>query len=263
MNLILTRDNYFSQEADMQYMSASQFRSFARCEAAALAGIRREWLFEMTPSMLVGSYVDAHFSNELHLFKAQHPEIFTKAGDLKAEYRKAEAIITRIERDNFFMKYLDGQKQAIMTREIDGILWKCKADFYHPVKAIVDMKIMRDMKPVYVEGEGRLNFALAWGYDDQGAVYQRVEGNGLPFYLAVATKEAEPDISIIRMPQHVIDAAWAVIEHDAPRYAAIKRGEVEPVRCEKCDYCKATKVLDRVIDLDELDEWNEVEQVEQ
>lgn len=33
----LTKDNYFSPEANAAYMSASQYKAFCRCEAAALA----------------------------------------------------------------------------------------------------------------------------------------------------------------------------------------------------------------------------------
>ena len=43
-----------------------------------------------TAALLVGSYVDAHFSNELAIFKAQNPEIFTRNGDLKSEYKKSK-----------------------------------------------------------------------------------------------------------------------------------------------------------------------------
>ena len=34
-----------------------------------------------------------------------------------------------------------------------------------------------------------------------------------------------------------------IVEEFAPRYDAIKRGEVQPKRCEHCDYCKETKII--------------------
>ena len=40
----LTESTYFSPEAQAVYMSASQFKAFRTCEAAALAEIRGEWL---------------------------------------------------------------------------------------------------------------------------------------------------------------------------------------------------------------------------
>ena len=33
------------------------------------------------------------------------------------------------------------------------------------------------------------------------------------------------------------------IEMNMASVLMVKSGEVEPLRCEKCDYCKATKVL--------------------
>ena len=101
--MILTNENYFSKEADMEYMSVSQFKAFEQCEAAALASIKGEWEQPKTTALLVGSYVDAHFEGTLDLFKAKNPEIFTKQGTLKAEYKQAEEIINRIESDEEFI----------------------------------------------------------------------------------------------------------------------------------------------------------------
>ena len=250
----VTSENYFGYEAQLHYMGSSQFKSFQRCEAAALAEIRGEYERPVTAALLVGQYVDAHFDRSLDIFKAQHPEVFTRNGDLKSEYRKAETIIERIERDPMMMKYLSGQKQVIMTGEIAGVPYKIMMDSYYPDKAIVDRKIMRDMKPIWVAGQGKVNFAEAWGYDIQGAIYQAIVGNGLPFILAVATKEDEPNIELITIPQYMLDAALAVVTAMSPRYAAIKAGQIEPTRCEHCDYCKATKKLTRIISLDEMEE---------
>lgn len=258
--MILTRENYFSPEAAMKYMSASQFKSFSRCEAAALAEVRGEYVRETTTSLLVGSYVDAHFEGTLDLFKAQNPALFTKGGDLKSEYRRAEEIIARIERDPMMMKYLGGEHQRIMTGEIEGVPYKIKMDSYHPGAVIVDLKIMRDLEDVWVPGQGRLNFAEAWGYDIQGAIYSAVESrngqahNNLPFILAVATKETTPDIALIEIPEHKLDAALEQVKAMSPHYDDIKQGIIPPTRCERCDWCKRTKVLNRIVSLDELTE---------
>ena len=159
----LTRENYFSRENQMKYMGASQFKAFCRCSAAALAEIKGEYTRKTTSALLVGSYVDAHFEGTLDLFRGQNPEIFTKNGDLKSEYRQAEEIISRIERDPMMMKYLSGRKQVIMTGEIEGVPFKIRMDSYHPGAAIVDQKIMRDFESVWLPGQGRLSFIDAWG----------------------------------------------------------------------------------------------------
>lgn len=250
---MIIHENYFSPENQMKYMGASQFKAFDNCEAAALAELKGEYEREVTNSLLIGSYVDAHFEKSLDLFKVKHPEIFTRNGDLKADFKRAEYIIERIERDPMFMEFMSGQKQVIKTGDICGVPFKIKIDSYHPGKMIVDLKVMKDMEPLWKEGKGKVNFAEAWGYDIQGAIYQAIEGNHLPFYLAVATKEVEPDIEIIEIPQHYMDAALEYVKQKVMRFQAIKEGDIEPVRCEKCNYCKRTKVLDSVRSLEEFD----------
>lgn len=245
--MILTEQNYHSAEASLAYMGASQFKAFMDCEAAALAQIRREWIPETTTSMLVGSYVDAHFSGMLDIFTAQHPEIMLKAGGLKAEFRHALKIIERMERDAFYMKYMAGEKQVIRTGEIAGVPFKVKIDVLHPARAIVDQKVMRDFEPIWKDGAKR-PFVEAWGYDLQGAIYREVEGSGLPFFLAAATKQEEPDLAVISIPVEVLEEKIILVRELAPHFAAIKRGEVEPTRCEHCDYCRATKVLTAPVD---------------
>lgn len=251
--MILTAENYFSKEANMEYMSASQFKSFNNCEAAALAELNGEYEREVTTSLLVGSYVDAHFEKTLDIFKAKHPEIFTKSGELKSEYRQAERIIERLERDELFMRFMSGDKQVIRTGEIDGVKFKIKIDSYHPHDKIVDLKIMKDFEPVWVRGKGKLNFIEAWGYDIQGAIYQAIENNCLPFYIAGATKEKTTDIDIFQIPQYYLDAAMEEVLQKSMRYQAIKQGIIEPERCGHCDYCRMTKVLTTPKSMEELD----------
>lgn len=255
--MILTQENYFSPEAQKMYMGASQFKAFEKCEAAAMAEIMGEFEQEKTTSLLVGSYVDAHFEGTLDIFKAKNPQIFTRNGELKSEYRKADTIIQRIERDSLFMDFMSGEKQVIKTGEIEGIPVKIKMDSYFPDKKIVDLKIMKDFEPVYVASKGRLNFIEAWEYDVQAAFYQMIEGNNLPFYIAAATKETVPDIAIIQIPQENIEAAKEFIRSNIVRYNAIKEGYILPERCEHCDYCKHTKVLTVPIDMEELDYYAE------
>ena len=96
----------------MRYMGTSQFKSFCECESKALAEIKGEYERPETESLLVGSYVDAHFSKELHSFTARHPQILTKSGELKAPYQKANEIIWRINQDETFLKHVSGIPQG-------------------------------------------------------------------------------------------------------------------------------------------------------
>lgn len=254
--MILTAENYFSKEADMEYMSVSQYKKFAGClgrlgcEAKAMAELKGEWEEEKSTALLVGSYVDSHFEGTLDLFRAQHPEIFTKQGTLKAEYKRAEEVINRIERDNYFMAHMAGQKQVIMTGELFGAKWKIKMDSYFPGKLIVDLKCMKSLGERFYNADyGNMDFIRNWGYDIQGAIYQEIvrqnTGEKLPFKIAAASKEEFPDIEIIQIEQTLMDAALAEVEKNIHNILALKNGEYEPVRCEKrdCNYCKHTKVL--------------------
>ena len=117
----LTSENYFSQQANLEYMSCSQFKSFCDCEERTLADIAGDYKRDSSTALLVGSYVDAHFEGTLDVFKAQHPELFKRDGTLKADYVQAESIIQRVENDKLFMKYMAGEKQVIMTGKIADV----------------------------------------------------------------------------------------------------------------------------------------------
>ncbi|MGN0462957.1 MAG: PD-(D/E)XK nuclease-like domain-containing protein [Ruminococcus sp.] len=253
----LNNENYFSLENQMKYMGVSQFKAFEDCQASAFAEVTGNFEREVTTSLLVGSYVDAHFEGSLDIFKAKHPEIFTKKGDLKAEYRKADEIINRVEQDELFMHYMSGEKQVIMTGSVEGVPVKIKIDSYHPDKMIVDLKCMKDFAPIYIEEKGRLNFIEAWRYDLQGAVYQEIvrqnTGKQLPFYIAAVTKERVPDIAVIEIPQSYLDVELEHFKKNIQFYDGIKHGIFPAERCEHCDYCKETKVLHRPVSLEELE----------
>ena len=255
----LTDDNYFSQEANMEYFGASQFKSFLKCEAEALAELRGEIERPASKALMIGSYVDAHFAGEMEQFTENHPEIFnSRTGELKADYRQADNLIARAERDEMFMEYMSGDKQVIMTGEIHGQPFKIKVDSLHDDK-IVDLKCMRDMKPIFKDGE-RKTFIDAWQYDIQGYIYQQVVaqnvGIELPFYLAVVTKEEHPDLAIIEIPQWRLNSVDAIIDHYIDHFAAVKEGTEQPVRCERCGYCRDTKKLTKVTTYEELMEEN-------
>lgn len=257
--ITLTSKNYFSTEAQKQFWSVSQFKAFDNCEECALAEINGDYEREMTKSLLIGSYVDAYFSDELDEFMGEYGDVvYTKKGELRAEYQHANDIIDRIERDPLMMDYLKGEKQVIRTGKLFGVDWKIKIDALHEDK-IVDLKIVKDFGNVYRDGFGMRPWIEAWGYDIQGAVYQKIEqissgrNEPLPFYIVAATKEKTPDIDIVQIPQHVLDAALKVVESKIDRFDLVKMGELNPIRCEVCDWCKESKVITepRVYEIEE------------
>lgn len=249
----LTAKNYFTKNSQMKYCGSSQFKDFLKCPAKAMAILNGEIQEEDSTALLIGSFVDAWFEGTLDNFKAEHPEIFKKDGTLKADYEKANAIIERVSRDELFMKYMSGKKQFIKTGFIEGVPFKIKIDSYHKGKAIVDLKVIKDFSPIWNEQRGvKQDFIHYWGYDYQAAIYQAVEGNKLPFYICAVTKEAEPDLAVIQIPQDWIDSAMAEIKNHIGIIQAIKSGDLEADRCESCDYCRSTKKLTRVISAEEL-----------
>lgn len=251
----LTENNYFSPEANLAYMSVSQFKQFWECPAAAMAQIQGEWDRPMTKALLEGSYVDAYFSGTMERFLIEHNEVLnSRTGKLKAEYAKADRAIEAAEQDPFFMRHLEGEKQVIMTGELFGLEWKIKVDSLQDDK-IVDFKYMKDMAPVWSKGE-RKTFVDAYHYDIQGYVYREVveqnTGKKLPFYLAVMTKEEPSDRDVIEIPDWKLNSAGEIVKYYAPVFEQIKNGEAEATRCERCAYCRETKKLTKVRNYEEL-----------
>lgn len=261
----LTPENYHSIEANQNFMSHSQYKDFAGtigmkgCEAMAMAKLRGEWKPEPSTALLVGSYVDAYFEGTLDQFKNDNPDIFTKQGELKAPYKQAEEMIGRAERDEYFMKTLQGEKQVIRTAELFGVKWKIKIDSHIPKTANVDLKTCASISETkWAKDYGRLNFIAYWGYNIQGAIYQKIDelctGEKLPFLISAVSKEKEPDIEVIAFSQKDLDEALMEVESNMPRIIQVKNGEVEPDRCGTCDYCIRTKILTRPIHYTEIQE---------
>lgn len=239
--LRLTNKNYYSERANREYWSASMVKQFLVCPAAAMA-------MEPAPpstALLVGSYVDAAFEGKraLERFTLEHPEMFKRDGTLKADFVKAQEMIERARSDKVFMEYLSGRKQVIKTGILGGLPFKIKMDVYKKGVRIVDLKTARDMKPTYRAGEGQITFADAWEWPLQLAIYQAVEGNRLPCFLAVITKEDPPDLAVIEIPQRDLDTELQRLLDKLPLFDAIKQGIVEAPRCECCAYCRRTKKL--------------------
>ena len=259
--MTLTSSSYFSNEAQRTYWSVSQFKAFNNCEAEGLAETIGKYQREETDALLIGSYVDAYFAGEMDEFiKRDGDKMHQKNGKLYAKFEGANNIIDRIESDSLMMDYLRGEKQVIKTANLFGVDWKIKIDVLTDER-IVDLKIVKDFGSVYKDGFGYRPWIEAWGYDIQGAIYQKVEqissgrDEPLPFYIVAATKEKVTDIDVIQIPQHILDAALKVVESKIDRFDLIKLGELSPNRCGVCNYCKETKVLTepRVYEIEEAE----------
>lgn len=233
-NFILDENSYYSLEANQLFWSVSTYKSFVKCEAAAMAKLRGEYVEPVTRAQLVGQFFDCYFDNTLDKFKSDHPEIFTLKGELYSHFKKANEMIARVVQDSLFMQFMSGEKQKIMTAEMFGVEWKIKIDSFVSGKCISDLKSSANFRSV-----------PHFRYDIQGAVYQKVaELNGygqLPFYLAICTKEVVPNFDVFQVTQPCLDLAFKEVGENMPRFIAVKRGEEEPIACGECYYCRSIK----------------------
>lgn len=259
----LTENNYYSLEANKRLMSVHEYLDFVGhmgvhgCESRAMAKLNGEWTEEKSLAMQVGSYVDSYFEGTLDTFKKQNPDLFTQKGELKAPYKQAEKMIAKASGDELFMKYMSGEKQKIMTGYLFGCEWKIKMDSYLEGICITDLKTTTDLHKAWkVADTGYVSVPEYWGYTIQGAVYQKIveinTGKKLPFYLAFVTKEDYPEICIVNIDQMTLDNALNEVEMNMASVLAVKNGEVEPIRCGKCDYCKSKMKLTGVISMQDL-----------
>ena len=261
--MVLTAENYYSKEANKEYMSVSQYKDFAgtygkmACEFSAVEKLEERWAQEKTTPLLVGSYVDSYFEGTLEEFKKENPEIFTQKGDLKANYKQAERIIARMERDPLFMQYMSGEKQVIMTGELFGAEWKIKIDSFVRGIAITDLKVMASItKLEWVKDISYLDFVRYWGYDIRVQYTRKLRTRILErdchSTLRPERRKRSQTSEVIQVTQNYLDEAKHMVEMNMPRILRVKNGEAEPDRCEMCDCCRHTKVLKRPISITNL-----------
>lgn len=243
----LKETNYYSNEANKDYMSYSQFKDFNKCPAYAMAKIKGEWQDEYTDSLLVGSYVDSWLDGNLDKFKEKHPEIFnSRTGELKANFKQAEELCRVIEKDEYLYNLLKGKRQEIMTGYIAGVPFKIKIDSLHD-DMIVDGKVLKDCEDCWIDG--KQPFYMANRYDLQGAIYQAIVqqnvGKKLPFVLGVVTKEKVPDKRLVKIQDSVLEDAKNEVIAKASIFQKMKLGEEPAWNCGCCDYCKSIKALNK------------------
>lgn len=262
----LTDESYYSKTADKIYCSASQYleiigRPFLPgCEARAMAKINGEFEEETTKAMLIGSILDTLWElddlpieEKLSIIADKFPECVSSRGntkgELKSEFKQALTLYQRTLKDELFCKFMSGEKQVIMTGEIEGVPFKIKMDSYIPDVAIVDLKTTQDTSPKhrkYVTDSGNWEtFYKGYSYDVQLAIYREIvrqnTGKTLRCYIAAIDKKEHPMPQIIELTPKMLDEALASVKANLPTVKMLKSGEVKNYcRCEECDYCRDT-----------------------
>lgn len=263
----LNRDNYYTQEADMQYMSCSQYQSFCECEAQAMAKLEGRWKGEDTQAFLVGNYFhsfmegpEAHkgFCDD-HFADIYKTKTDGKTGQIEvtgkyAAYESADKMINAALRDPLIKKFYDmpGEVERIMTGTLFGVPWRIRMDKYYPDhRIILDWKTTRSIydliyNPVTRERE---TFMEAHGYLMRAAAYAEIEKQNTgkdtdPMFVIVAiSKQDIPDKGIFSLNHH---QRWEYemeqIQKKLVRIQQVKEGRANPIRCGVCDYCRSTKI---------------------
>lgn len=249
----LTKDNYYSKEANLEYMSVSQFKDFEKCEVEAmdkLLGLVEE---EKSDALIFSGYVDANYSGELETYKSEYKDrLFnSKNGEFKAPFKNIPQVIKTIEEDVFFHSFHEGKTQEIYTGVIAGVKVKGKFDFDFDDK-VVDQKVMKDFLHIWNDRLRRYtDFIENYDYHVQGGVYQELKRQRtnvkVPFIIAATTKEDEPDKALIQIDQYYLDKGLQRFIEKAPRYDLIKKGLLEPIGCGKCPSCRKRKKLTQVV----------------
>ncbi|SYX84649.1 PD-(D/E)XK nuclease-like domain-containing protein [Paenibacillus alvei] len=267
--LKLTKDNYFSLEANRQYMSVSQFKGFlpayGGCEAQSMAKLAGEWEDAKKDAFDEGHFLHAWNEGTLSEFKANNPQIYSSrgntAGQLKSNFKHLNKLIDVLESDPMVMNVLAGQKEVILSATLYGIPWKVMLDSYQPdIAVLADLKGMQSMDSKWWNVEARCyeNFIEHYGYDIQMSIYAEVEKHNkarehwaIP-HMVIVTKETVPNHEIIFFDYEDIARGLNIVANNIERVKAVKSGLIEPTRCENCDYCKTTKKITRIKQAREL-----------
>lgn len=268
--MILTRDNYYTPEADWAYMSCSQYQGWRECEAKQLAKLQGRWEDEPKEAFLVGNYFHTYFeSPEAHeQFIMEHEEeIFLKqtkaeaaAGirRLRAPYELANKMIKVAEVDPMIKTLLDmdGENEMIMTGEIFGVPWRIRLDKYVAAgRLIIDYKTVANIwkQEWSDEAHAKVSFLEAYEYLMRAAVYAEIEKQNAgkasdPQFLIIAiSKQEHPDKEILSLNHRQRwDFELEKIKEQLPYIQAVKEGRMRPKRCGMCDYCRATKRIEAI-----------------
>lgn len=261
-NLQLNKKNYYSIEADQQYMSVSQFKLFNECEAMAVAKLKGDYSPPSSNALLVGSYVHAAFESDEEFssfIEENNGSIFKSRGGKYSDFETADRMIEALKVDPFALFAMEGEKESIYTARLWGTNWKIKVDSVnHSRRIFSDLKTTQDLHKRYWSDKynGWVSFVEAWDYVLQMTVYRRVLqenlGHSYTPYIVAVTKETPPNKAVVHFDESRFEFECEYLEMKMERVLEVKAGKVEPIRCNKCEYCRSTKMLSDTIEVGAL-----------
>lgn len=261
----LNKQNYYSNEADWQYLSVSQFKDFDRCEAAALAKLKGEYVPSGdNTALLVGNYVHSYFEspkahekfkeeNNKYLFSTRKPY------GLLSAFKIAEEMIATLENDDFFNFVYQGEKEHVVTGNLFGAEFKGRIDCLNVEKGyFVDLKTTKAINSRFWSNKYRcyVSFVEEYGYVLQMAVYKKLLeaefGKEFTPYIFAVSKETPPAKQAIEIIPQRFDFELKYLEERLPDVLMAKYGQKVPKRCEKCEYCRRTRQLSGFVEVADL-----------
>lgn len=255
--MIITKDNYYSSEADLSTMSVSQYKLFMKCEKQALAKIKGEYKQLESDAFLLGKYVHSWSEGTLEKFKEDNPSLYSSQGktkgQLKSTFKVAETMVKALEKDNVCMKFLEGQKEVIIQGELFGMRWRGMVDVLNLEKGFFsDLKTTQAIHKKY----GGLTFIEQYGYIEQMAIYrelikQQFNVDLIPYIVAIE-KNDNPLKAVIRVDEYYTEPKLEEIEYNIERIKGIKEGSITPLGCGECDYCRKTSKVTQILSIEDL-----------
>lgn len=256
----ITLDNYHSEDAEREYLSYHQFRNWVACPACEWARQHGLYTQPMSEDLMIGKRVDiALLTPEKLAAFDNSPDarewFFTKKGLPNAAYAVSERCIARAQREKDAWLVLDGEHQAILTFEIDGVPWRCAIDSLDTHDGIIaDLKTCRDFGSEWIVSNGK-NIKVPWyearGYWGQLAVYRHAvkqqKDKECECYILGVTKQDPADIEIIPFLSVArFDRELEYIEYMQPFVLEWKgRETIDSLpRCGHCKWCITTKRID-------------------
>lgn len=265
---VLTDDNYYTREADIHYMSCSQYQSFCQCEAATIARMLGEWEPQGQPEALFqGQYFHAALESEeaFERFCMDGSDKIFKTKTKKdrktgmetielngkyAPYVKLDEMIAVVRKKAASIIGWPGRNELFMTGEIGGIPWRMKMDKYAAGRRIIDWKTSANLHEDFYNPltKQRESFIEKYGYMMRAAVYGEIErqnagADTFPTFIIVGvSKQDPPDFGAYLLND---DARWTLelenLKIQLVHFQRIKEGHENPRRCGMCEYCRGTK----------------------
>jgi hypothetical protein len=254
----LNRKNYFSSEMEKKYLGSTSFKAWDKysnfgCEAREVAKRKGEWTDKVNSAFLLGNYLHSWSSGDLQEFISNTPELFKKDGTLLKQYALGDTMINVFKNDPAMVQMREGEKEQIFTGEISGVPFKIQVDILNIGKGyFADIKTTKNMYEKYwnAETRERETFIQKYDYPLQFSIYVEILRQNLNMdkhldcYILAVDKQEIPDHEIIYMDvDGFIKEKLEEIKFKLPHIMAVRNGEIEPERCEKCDYCRQTKKI--------------------